>query len=142
MALFERIREERERLGFSQADFAALAGASRKSQIRWEQVGGGSPDAPALAAWAQVGADILYIVAGARSAEGLSRDEIELLERYRAAPLAVKAAAVAALAAGTGQATKYAVDFGGASIGQVVQGDGGYVSHGDVNVGGRKKKKQ
>ncbi len=62
----ERIKEERERLGFNQADFAAIAGATRKTLFNWES-GTASPSTPALAAWAAVGLDVLYVVTGQRS---------------------------------------------------------------------------
>ncbi|MDF3845757.1 hypothetical protein P3W55_28960 [Pseudomonas citronellolis] len=62
-----RIKEERERLGFNQTQFAALVDASKKTQIRWEQEGGGFPDAAALAGWASAGMDVLYVLTGSRS---------------------------------------------------------------------------
>lgn len=65
MNLNERIKEERERLGFSQTAFAALAEASKHSQINWEK-GVGTPTAAVLAAWAAHGLDVLYVVTGRR----------------------------------------------------------------------------
>lgn len=100
-----RVREERERLGFSQTAFAAIAEATRNSQLNWEK-GSAAPNATALAAWAKVGADVLYIVTGQRSvdlASALSSDEEVLLNAYRAAPVAVRNAALAVLLSG-GQA--------------------------------------
>ena len=58
-----RLKEERERLGMSQTDFAALSGAGRKTQFNYES-GERSPDAKYLAAVAVAGADIGYIVTG------------------------------------------------------------------------------
>lgn len=95
----DRIREERERLGFSQMAFAALAEASKRAQIGWEQ-SRSSPNIEVLAAWAKAGADVLYIVTGERAGIRLPADEAELLALYRAAPLAVKLAAVGALEGG------------------------------------------
>ena len=66
MNLNERIKEERERLGYSQTAFAALAEASKHSQINWEK-GVGTPTAAVLAAWAAHGLDVLYVVTGQRS---------------------------------------------------------------------------
>ncbi|AIA72728.1 putative phage-related DNA-binding protein [Pectobacterium atrosepticum SCRI1043] len=63
MSLGERLREERERLGFSQADFAELVGASRKSQIRWEKAES-APSADSISLWANVGLDVLYLITG------------------------------------------------------------------------------
>jgi transcriptional regulator with XRE-family HTH domain len=61
-----RLKEERERLGFNQTDFAAIASASKHSQINWEK-GASSPNSAALEAWASVGLDVLYVVLGRRT---------------------------------------------------------------------------
>ncbi|MFE8103584.1 helix-turn-helix domain-containing protein [Brenneria goodwinii] len=63
MSLGERLKEERERLGFSQADFAEMVGASRKSQIRWEK-DESAPGADAISLWAKAGLDVLYLITG------------------------------------------------------------------------------
>lgn len=65
MNLGERLKAERDRLGYSQTDFAALAGASKHSQINWEK-GTAAPNATVLAAWAEHGLDVLYVVTGVR----------------------------------------------------------------------------
>lgn len=54
----------------SQSAFAALAGASKGSQIAWEKPGGPSPSAADLECFAGAGADVLYIVTNRRSAVG------------------------------------------------------------------------
>ncbi|MCZ5683311.1 helix-turn-helix transcriptional regulator [Escherichia coli] len=59
------IKEERNRLGFSQSEFAELVGASYKSQLRWEK-DESAPGADALAIWATLGLDVLYVVTGQR----------------------------------------------------------------------------
>lgn len=58
-----RLKSERERLGYNQTDFAALAGASKHAQINWEK-GTAHPNAAALAEWARAGADVLYMITG------------------------------------------------------------------------------
>ncbi|ENU9618645.1 helix-turn-helix domain-containing protein [Salmonella enterica] len=63
MSLGERLKEERNRLGFNQSEFAALVGASYKSQLRWEK-DESSPGADALSKWADIGLDVLYVVTG------------------------------------------------------------------------------
>lgn len=133
-ALCLRIKEERERLGFNQTDFAALAGASKRSQIGWEQ-GRTSPDSMVLVAWAQAGADVQYIVTGIRSSAALTDDELQLLELYRGAPLAVRAAAVAALSAGS---TPQQTVHGG--VGQQFNAPVGQVGGGNIVNKGRNKK--
>lgn len=65
MPLGDRLREERERLGFNQTDFAALAGSTRKTQFNYES-GERTPDAAYLAAISAAGADVSYLVTGKR----------------------------------------------------------------------------
>lgn len=65
MNLSDRLKEERERLGYSQTAFAELVGASKHSQINWEK-GTSSPNAEALSTWSNKGLDVLYVVAGQR----------------------------------------------------------------------------
>lgn len=114
----ERLREERERLGFTQPAFGAIGGVQKLAQLKYEK-GERYPAADYLAAVGKVGADVQYIITGTRSLEALTSDEIHLLERFRAAPIAVKAAAVAALTAG---ASARSQTFHG-SVGQAAQGD-------------------
>lgn len=97
--LGDRLKEERKRLGFSQEEFAAIAGVTRRPYAEWE-AGNTSPTGVQLAALYNEGADVQYIVTGVRSDAALSPDERELLALFRAAPLTVKAAAIGALQAG------------------------------------------
>ena len=86
MGIGDRLKEERERLGFSQTEFAAVAGASKNSQYNYEK-GDRSPDAEYLAAVAERGVDILYVVIGQRlpvAEPTLSADEVEMVEHVRA----------------------------------------------------------
>jgi phage repressor protein C with HTH and peptisase S24 domain len=64
----ERLREERERLGFNQTDFGALGGVLKKSQFHYEK-GERLPDAAYLAAIANAGCDVSYIITGKRIGE-------------------------------------------------------------------------
>lgn len=66
MSLGARLKEERNRLGLSQSEFAELVGASYKSQLRWEK-DESAPGADALSVWAGIGLDVLYVVTGQRS---------------------------------------------------------------------------
>lgn len=81
----ERLKEERVRLGFNQADFAQAGGVAKTSQFNYEK-GERSPDALYLARVAEIGADILYIVSGQRTpgSSPLDASETMLLSRYRA----------------------------------------------------------
>lgn len=75
----ERLTEERLRLGYGQGEFAALAGVGRGAQANYEK-GLRQPDMAYLEAVASAGADILYIVTGARS---MTSADLEAdLERY------------------------------------------------------------
>lgn len=64
----DRIREERERMGLSQSDFASIGGASKRSQIDWEK-GVAAPNAVFLAAAAARGVDVTYVLTGVRMDE-------------------------------------------------------------------------
>jgi len=81
----DRLKEERERLGFNQTELAAKAGASKNSQYNYEK-GERSPDASYLAAVADQGVDVLYVVTGHRSSmdeSQLSDDDLEIVMRVR-----------------------------------------------------------
>ncbi len=91
--------EERERLGFGQAEFAALAGLTDRSQRMYEK-GERQPDTKYLLAIAGAGADIVYILTGQRldlSGRTLTVEEASLLDNYRAADERGRAAARAVL---------------------------------------------
>lgn len=84
MGIGDRLKEERERLGFNQTEFAAQAGASKNSQYNYEK-GERSPDASYLAAVAEIGVDVLYVVTGERkpySADSISNDVADFLTVY------------------------------------------------------------
>lgn len=68
MTIGERLREERERLGLSQTAFAGLVGASKGTQFNYER-NSAAPTAIALAVWATVGLDVLYVVMGRREGD-------------------------------------------------------------------------
>ena len=96
-----RLREERERLNYSQEAFAGLASASRPTQFNYES-GKRSPDSEYLAAISAAGADVLYILTGSRSAPVapvLSRDEAGMLDSYRHCSKEMQLAARTQLAA-------------------------------------------
>ena len=89
--IYERLKEERERLGLTQPDFAAIAGAKKRTLIDWEK-GVSSPTTVQLSALVAIGVDALYILTGIRSnvvAEPsstyamLNKREAALLDNYR-----------------------------------------------------------
>jgi len=94
-----RFKQERERLKFGQAAVAGFAEVTAKTVGRWEKEIAIPTDK--LEALARIGFDAQYVVTGERCGQALPADEQELLEKYRAAPMAVKAAAIGALTAGS-----------------------------------------
>ena len=66
----ERLREERERLGFSQAKFAAACGIGKTAQYTYE-AGERTPDASYLEAAGRLGVDVWYVVLGERTTQGM-----------------------------------------------------------------------
>lgn len=92
--LGERLREERKRLGLSQADFGALGGVKANAQGKYE-ADERSPDAAYLSGLSAAGVDVLYLLTGQRTpvtADGLAEDESEVLNHYRSMPDADRAA--------------------------------------------------
>ena len=67
--LGERLKEERNRLGMSQPEFAHACGVEKGSQINYE-AGRRYPDAEYLNHADKLGVDVLYVVTGNRSASG------------------------------------------------------------------------
>lgn len=86
----KRIREERERLGFSQAQFAAIGHVTTRSQQNYETTDR-KPDVAYLSEISKVGADTQYIITGIRSTQALTAEEEQLLIAYRNSSIEVKA---------------------------------------------------
>lgn len=90
----KRLRVAREQLGMNQTEFGALGGVQMRAQINYEQ-DKRQPDAAYLAAISTAGADVLYILTGARVGEikfspeiplTISREEAAFLDNYRHSP--------------------------------------------------------
>ncbi|NDJ58082.1 helix-turn-helix transcriptional regulator [Enterobacteriaceae bacterium 4M9] len=95
-----RLKSERKRLALNQADAAALCGVSRETWGKYER-GSMVPGGDVLLSFAINGANVQYILTGEEDGGvTLTRDELELVNNFRTAPLAIKAAAMAALTAG------------------------------------------
>lgn len=151
MPIGKRLREERERLGFNQTDFAAIGGVGRKSQFNYEE-DERQPDAVYLSAIHGAGADVQYIVTGTRQGNGLGESAVHqaVLEAVDLLGLAKKvdarqlAHAVVKLARRSQPAVAPAMSMvavGGDFAGQVLNGDQvvkGGLSFG--NVGKEKKR--
>lgn len=65
MAIHERLKEERLRLGLSQEEFASRAGVSKRAQVNYEK-GERSPQADYLVALDGAGVDTHYVLTGRR----------------------------------------------------------------------------
>lgn len=107
MNLGKRLKDERERLGLSQTEFAGIAGAKKHAQINWEK-GAASPNGKAFEAWAEAGVDVAYIITGQRvgPAEPLTPREQALVENYRASDESGRRAVEGAASAGAQPATQ------------------------------------
>ncbi|MDV5384637.1 MULTISPECIES: helix-turn-helix domain-containing protein [Pseudomonas] len=84
-AIGERLREERERFGWNQEELGQLGGVNRNTQGKYEK-GDRSPDAAYLAALAEKGVDVLYVLTGERKPQApgdISAEETQLVMRYR-----------------------------------------------------------
>ena len=80
-----RLREERERLGFSQSAFGQLAGVSLRTAQDWER-GVTSVRADFLSVAAAHGVDVLYVLTGQRTQpveSALTPEEQALLDNYK-----------------------------------------------------------
>ena len=96
-----RLKEERKRVKLTQTELALNAGITKSAQVDYEK-----ERLPAFATYlekvAEAGLDVGYIVTGQRGPVPLTPEETALLELYRAAGPALRAAALAVL--GTGSA--------------------------------------
>ncbi|MBU9247002.1 helix-turn-helix domain-containing protein [Burkholderia multivorans] len=147
----ERLREERQRLGLNQTDFAAAGGVKRDAQQNYES-GLRRPDSAYLEAIAVRGVDVAYLLTGQRSAAALRTDEEVLLAGYRALDTKGRAGVLGMIAGMTQQGgtesaptktAKVRQNFEGANIGQHVTGD--VTAPFSINMGGsagRKKKRE
>lgn len=112
-----RLKEERERMGLSQVAMGEIANVKKLTQLNYEK-GERFPDALYLSTLANFGLDVLYVITGIRAAQNLSVDEQDLINKFRSASLAIKAATIGALEAGTAQQNSTQQVFHG-SVGQV-----------------------
>lgn len=84
VSIGDRLREERDALGCSQEELAAVTGITKKTQGLYER-NERSPSAKYLADLSARGVDVLYVVTGVRAAQaaGLDEHESQLLEAFR-----------------------------------------------------------
>lgn len=100
LSLFSgRLKDARKELGISQSEAADLVGISREHWGRCER-GLGMPGGEVLAALANAGADVRYILTGRRDFDPpprLTAEEETMLEYFKDAPKGARRAALAAL---------------------------------------------
>lgn len=108
MHIFERLKEERERLGFTQDAFGAIGGVSRRAQANYES-GERSPDLSYLAAIERVGVDVLFVITGKRAEATIAGEEELLLKGYRLMDAETKRRTLAMVYGGTPPAPKFSV---------------------------------
>lgn len=131
-----RLKEERERLGFSQPAFAAIGNASKGSQLAWEK-GTATPNAEFLHDVARVGVDVLYVVTGRRDSGLTSPDEEMVLVGYRQLDARGRAG-VLALIGGMQTQVGATIKVQG-KVGQYI--DGNHTGPTNIDMGSGKKKR-
>jgi len=142
MLIGERLQQERQRLGLTQAEFAEACGSGKRQQSRYE-AGEQVPGGEYLAGAAQLGVDVAYVLTGSASVStgNVSAEDALLLAAYHRAPPATRSLVLAALGAGTPApaSSTAGIKISGGKQNQVIQGN---VRQDDAvfNVGGRKKK--
>lgn len=129
----DRLKEERERLGFTQEAFGAIGGVKKLAQLKYEK-GERSPDANYLAAISKVGADVLYLLAGARTEATIGGEEELLLKGFRAMDAETKRRTLAMVYGGTPPAASSFNVRG--NVGSQVGTNTGSIN---VDIGRRKK---
>lgn len=110
-------------MGLSQTEFGLIGEVGKTTVQAWER-GAAFPNALFLEAVAQRGADVRFIVTGARDYEPpppLSAEEQTLLDRWREASREVKNAAMGALLGA--DAARGARQMFAGKVGHVTQGD-------------------
>lgn len=141
---FDRLKEERKRLGLNQDEFAALGGVKKGAQFNYEN-GSRSPDSDYLTAVAAAGVDVLYLLTGEHASSTLPADEHELLNGYRKLDIRSKARILGVVEGIAEAPTDSVMAAGKRHIQTIVHGEIGQQVHGDIvapqtiNVGRKKK---
>jgi len=78
--IWQRIKEERLRLGMTQVEFGKVGGVLKQTQLHYES-GLRRPDTDYLERISAIGADVPYIMLGRRMAESVLPEEVEILKK-------------------------------------------------------------
>lgn len=97
MSFGARLKEERKRLGFKQAEFASRAGRDVPKQSLYENDKRGLR-APYLARIAEEGVDVLYVLTGRRNEACLDETTTGFLSQYRQLPAELQEAVMRLMA--------------------------------------------
>lgn len=119
-----RLRQERQRLGFTQEDFAVTGGVKRGAQVAYEQ-DKRSPDGAYLQAMATLGVDVQFVVTGVRSSQALSVEEEQVLMGFRNLDLMGKARVLGVIEGAAPKESPRTV--------MTIKGNVGHQIHGDVH---------
>lgn len=136
----ERLRAERKKLGLSQAELGDVGNVAKNAQLNYES-GARKPDAAYLAAVAERGVDVLYVLTGRRELErggDLSLEETEVLSAFRSMDLVGKAGLLGMVRGMRTQKSAARVAVGG-DVGQVVDGDAKFAAPVNITVGKKRK---
>lgn len=82
MVFGERLRSERKRVGLTQGDLADRASVESQTQSLYE-TNKRRPKADYLAAIAEVGLDVNFVLTGNRAVGDIAADEADLLDSFR-----------------------------------------------------------
>ncbi|WP_374518892.1 helix-turn-helix domain-containing protein [Undibacterium squillarum] len=118
---FERLKEERKRLGLNQTDFAGIGSVTKETQIKYEN-GTRKPDSEYLEAIFKNGVDVAYLISGIRGTTRLSQPESDLLTAFQALDERGKSG-VLALLKGIAPVKQAPTAIFHGDVGQVVQND-------------------
>ncbi len=132
--LWERLKSERERMGLTQDEMAVRCKTSKRSYCAYES-GETQPKSEFLTSFAAAGGDVLYILTGQEAVGVVEAAEAEMLKAYRAAPEAVRKAALAALLTGQTRGDTFIVH---GNVGARIDGS---ATIGEINMGGKKRKR-
>lgn len=101
MAIGQRLKEERERIGLSQEQLGIIGGVKKLAQFRYEN-GETYPNAQYLAEVVKIGIDVNYVLFGTRANNALTAEEEQLLATFRAAPPALRQFMLGGIASSAG----------------------------------------
>lgn len=99
MSFGVRLKEERKRLKLTQSQLAEKAGTTKSTQLLYEKESMRA-NSDYLAAIAQAGVDVAYVITGERGGVQLTEQEADMLALMRQAPPAVRETAINVLRSG------------------------------------------